>query len=295
MPRIFVAGLLNLETTLAVDAFPVPYQTSAFRFFGVRSSVSGVGYNVAKALHTLGSDVRLCGLIGRDPTADLLHLQLERDGLGLEFLEPDLEETPQSVILYDPSGQRALNTDLKDIQERSYPAAQLEVALQECGAAVICNVNFARPALHLARSMGIPIITDLHAISSLDNPYDTEFLESADVLFFSAEKLELPEENAKEIFQRFPTKIIVIGMGARGALLCQRDAQPELIPARSPRAIVSTVGAGDALLSAFVHFYAASGDPHAALERATLFAGWKIGTAGGASGFLSAAQLEALR
>jgi acarbose 7IV-phosphotransferase len=294
MPRILVAGLLNLETTLKVDAFPVPYESSRFRFFGVHSTVSGVGYNVAKALHTLGSEVRLCSLIGRDLTADVLRLQLERDGLALEHLEAELEETPQSVILYDLSGQRALNTDLKDIQERVYPTAQLETALTECDAAVICNINFARPALHLARGMGIPIITDLHAISNLDNPYDTDFLEFADVLFFSAEKLEMPERTAQEIFQRFPTKIIVIGFGARGSLLCCRDREPELIPARSPRGVVSTVGAGDALLSAFAHFYIASDDPRAALERATLFAGWKIGATGGSGGFLSAAELEAL-
>jgi len=51
---ILVSGLINLETTLRVEGFPVPYAPVRFPFFGVNGTVSGVGYNVAKALTTLG-------------------------------------------------------------------------------------------------------------------------------------------------------------------------------------------------------------------------------------------------
>jgi acarbose 7IV-phosphotransferase len=294
MARVFVAGLLNLETTLSVDAFPVEYAVSRYRFYGVNSSVSGVGFNVAKALRTLGSDVRLSSLIGRDFTASVVRLALEQEALDGRGVLGGLDATPQSVVLYDSSGQRAVNTDLKDIQDRAYPHAILEANLSDCDAAVVCNINFARPALHLARARGIPVITDLHAIHDLENSYDQEFLASADVLFFSAEHLAQPLETALEVFRRFETRIVVIGLGARGAMLCERGAEPVLVSARSPRAVVSTVGAGDALLSGFTHFYLEIGDARAALERAVLFAGWKIGTAGGSNGFLKARELEAL-
>lgn len=65
-PPILVSGLVNIETTVRVDGFPIPYLPVRYPFFGVRSTVSGVGYNVAKALSVLGSDVRLLALIGRD-------------------------------------------------------------------------------------------------------------------------------------------------------------------------------------------------------------------------------------
>jgi sugar/nucleoside kinase (ribokinase family) len=57
---------------------------------------------------------------------------------------------------------------------------------------------------------------------------------------------------------------------------------------------VNTIGAGDALFSAFVHAFQRSGDPYAALEKAVVFASYKIGTAGAADGFLDAAGLDAL-
>ena len=40
--HILVSGLLNLETTVRVDGFPIPYFPVHYPFFGVRSTVSGV-------------------------------------------------------------------------------------------------------------------------------------------------------------------------------------------------------------------------------------------------------------
>jgi sugar/nucleoside kinase (ribokinase family) len=43
------------------------------------------------------------------------------------------------------------------------------------------------------------------------------------------------------------------------------------------RGVISTAGAGDALAAAFTHVYAATGDPHAAIEQAVVFAGHAVG------------------
>jgi ribokinase len=42
---ILVSGLINIETTLKVDSFPIEYSPVRYPFFGVNSAVSGVGYN----------------------------------------------------------------------------------------------------------------------------------------------------------------------------------------------------------------------------------------------------------
>jgi len=49
MSTIFISGLINIETTVQVEGFPIEYSPVRYPFFGVRSTVSGVGYNVAKA------------------------------------------------------------------------------------------------------------------------------------------------------------------------------------------------------------------------------------------------------
>ena len=60
------------------------------------------------------------------------------------------------------------------------------------------------------------------------------------------------------------------------------------------RPIVNTIGAGDALFSAFVHVYQQLGDPYQAIRRAIVFASYKIGTAGAAEGFVTTTELEDL-
>jgi ribokinase len=44
--RILVSGLINLETTLRVEQFPLAYEPVRFPFFGVQTAVAGVGYNL---------------------------------------------------------------------------------------------------------------------------------------------------------------------------------------------------------------------------------------------------------
>lgn len=289
-----VAGLINLETTLKIDGFPLDYAPVRYPFFGVRSTVSGVGYNVAKALTTLGEDVRFLSLIGQDPAGLLVRAALEQDGIPGEHVLATLEQTAQSVILYEEGGRRAINVDLKDIQETAYPPEYAAAALDGVSLAALCNINFSRPLLALAKARGIPVATDVHTIADLDDPYNRDYMAGADILFMSDEGLPCaPEDWARQVQARYGNAIIVIGLGAQGSLLAvKRDNALERIPAVTLRPVVNTIGAGDALFSAFLHSYHASGDPYTAIRKATLFAAYKVGANGAADGFLSVERLE---
>ena len=50
----------------------------SFFFFGTESTVSGVGFNVAKALKCLGSDASLLSLIGKDMYKEWVYAELEK-------------------------------------------------------------------------------------------------------------------------------------------------------------------------------------------------------------------------
>lgn len=80
-----------------------------------------------------------------------------------------------------------------------------------------------------------------------------------------------------------------------GALLSVRsEGFMERIPAVHTRQVVSSIGAGDALFSCFVHEYNRTHDPYEAIEKAVLFASYKIGEAGAAEGFLTEPELDRL-
>ncbi len=175
MSTFLVSGLINIETTVEVDWFPVAYTPVRYPFWGVNSTVSGVGYNVAKALATLGDDIRLASLVGQSLYADVVRDALRADGLPADYVLHLLAQTPQSAILYDGTGRRQINVDLKDIQERAYPGKQFAEALQGADLAVLCNVNFSRAQLATVRERGIPLATDVHAISDLDDKIQPRF------------------------------------------------------------------------------------------------------------------------
>jgi ribokinase len=296
MKPIYVSGLINIETTLRIDAFPVPYMPVRYPFFGVQTTVSGVGYNIAKALTVLGDPVHFAALIGRDPNGALVRAALDEDGIDDRYIIAGVPQTAQSVILYDEDGRRQINVDLKNIQETTYPEAQFAAAAGDCDLLVLCNINYSRPYLARGKGMGKRIATDVHTIGSLDDDYNADFMAHADILFMSDESLPMaPADWARAIFNRYGPAVVVIGLGARGALLAVRDDNfVEVISPVVTRPVVNTIGAGDALFSAFVHTYNQTGDPYLAIRKAIVFASYKIGESGAASGFIDSATLEAL-
>jgi ribokinase len=293
---ILVAGLINLETTLKVDSFPIEYSPVRYPFFGVNISVSGVGYNVAKALTTLGDSVNFLSVIGQDVAGTLVREQLEMDKIPGQYMMNSLDTTPQSVIIYDRYGNRQINVDLKDIQQCEYPEDRFDKALVSCSLAVLCNINFTRKFLQKVRHAGKPLATDVHSVSNLEDDYNRDYMREANILFMSHELLPCsPEEWAKRLMNRYGTEIAVIGLGADGALLSVKSHRfLERIPSVYTRAVVNTIGAGDALFSAFVHVYNQTQSPYEAIRKAMIFASYKIGTAGAAEGFLDEQSLDSL-
>ncbi len=296
MSRILVSGLINIETTLKVDAFPLPYYPVRYPFGGVRSTVSGVGYNLARALTTLGDEVVFLSLIGRDALAWLVRQALQADAIDGQRVLSVLDETAQSVILFDNEGRRQIHVDLKDIQEQLYPPEIFEQELAQCDLLALCNINFSRPFLSKGRAAGKLIATDIHAISALYDDYNREFMRAAHILFMSHENLPIaPEAWARQVQHAYGSEILVIGLGAQGALLAVRsDNFMERLPAATTRPVVNTIGAGDALFSAFLHEYLQARNPYESLSKAIVFASYKIGEKGAAEGFLDAAGLDRL-
>ena len=58
--------------------------------------------------------------------------------------------------------------------------------------------------------------------------------------------------------------------------------------------MVNTVGAGDALFSSFIHFYAKGLKPLDCLKRAEVFAAYKIGFDGASVGFIDEKGVEGI-
>lgn len=294
MARILVSGLVNTETTVRVRQFPVHYYPIDYPFFGIRSAVSGVAFNLARALTTLGDEVRLLSMTGQDFTGDYIRGELRACGISDGGLRPKLRETPSSVVLYDGEGKRQIYCDLKDIQETDYGFRDLDFS--DVDLIVACNTNFNRPLLSAAKAAGKTIATDVHVLSDIHDGYNREFMEAADILFLSDEAVwEDYHAFLWELAHSYGNEVIVLGRGSRGAAIYIRREQKIFdLPAVRIGEVVNTVGAGDALFSAFLHFYAKGHSPLEALSRAQHFASAKIRANGASLGFLTEPELEEL-
>ena len=294
MSRILVSGLVNTETTVRVRQFPINYYPIDYPFFGVNTAVSGVAYNIAKAMTTLGDQVTLLSMSGSDFAAEYIRQELRASGIDPSHVKPLLRETPASAVLYDSEGKRQIYCDLKDIQEASYGfSGEL---LRDIDLVIACNINFNRELLRAAKAAGKRIATDVHVLSNIWDDYNREFMECADILFLSDEGIG---DNYRgflaELAWTYGTKILVLGRGGKGAAMYLKEADCFYeLPAVQVGQVVNTVGAGDALFSAFVHFYAGGLSPLEALKRAQLFASAKIGVSGASKGFVTEARIEEL-
>ena len=293
MSKILISGLVNTETTVRVRQFPIPYYPIDYPFFGVGTAVSGVAYNIALALKTLGDDVDFLSMTGDDFPAAYIRQELHSAGIGTEHIQAKLKQTPSSVVLYDETGRRQIYCDLKDIQEISYGFPEEICAGADIVAA--CNTNFNRELLRRAKAAGKTIATDVHVLSNIWDDYNRDFMEYADILFLS-------DEGIGDDYGRFLTglahtygsRIIVLGRGGKGAAMYLKEEDRIIeLPAARVGEVVNTVGAGDALFSAFVHYYAKGYHPVDALARAQVFASAKIRVSGASKGFVTEAEVEA--
>ena len=67
--------------------------------------------------------------------------------------------------------------------------------LKSCDIAVLCNINFNRELIKSARQLGVTTATDVHVLGDINDEYNRDFMENADILFLSDEKLPCKAED----------------------------------------------------------------------------------------------------
>lgn len=293
MSKITICGLVNLETTVPVDNFPIEYCPIDYKFFGITPHPSGVGLNLSSALKSLGDDVNLLSLCSDDTAGSSIRAYLESQNISYKNVLLTAKATAQSVVLYDNNGRRRVYCDLTDMQDNAYDVDVFEKSSKDSDIVVLCNINFARHLIPKAKEMGLIIASDVHCLSDIHDEYNSDFINAADILFLSNENFIGREEDFVNSLKTVTNaEIIVAGMGGKGALMYLRSSDSfEVFPAVYTRKVVNTVGAGDSLFASFLHFYAKTKDPRYSLRLATVFASYKIGDTSACRGFLDEASL----
>lgn len=298
MGRFMVGGFIQIETIVKVDALPVPYVQFQSIPNMIDTSLGGCGYNEAAALTWLGDEVDFMSMVGKDMNTSKIHERLVADGINikLDYVLPRLEALPTAVILYQ-NGKIQTFEDVKDIREVEYDYELFERQIQDKDMVLISNCNFCRPLIALAKKYHKPLAVNVRSMRKEKIQQKNDFLKAADILYISDDEMEdTPYECLEMCREQFDPEIMIIGMGKKGVILYTKEDNSvlEYKPVKINE-VVNTIGAGNALFSAFLHYYVKTGDAKEAIKNALLFASYKIGFIGTSNGFMTEEQIEQWR
>lgn len=297
MSKFVVAGITQIETIVKVDKIPVEFALVTALPDTIHTAAGGDAYNESLALSWLGNDVTFFSIVGRNMPEMLINPEDRQITLDTKYMLRLMDETPSAVILYDKSRRQQVFEDIKHLRDTEYDMSLAAPFIREADMVVLANANFCRPFVEEAKANNKKIAVNIRTFRREKEKYNTDFLENADVLYFSDDSLEEdPYDFVKSIADTYGTKIIILGQGAAGLIMYdhERDMVAHYNTVKTNE-VVNTAGAGNALISCFLHYYLEDGDSVAAIKNALLFASYKIGYMGTSNGFMTTEQVQQWR
>ena len=239
-PRVLVIGGASWNTMIQVERFPEPRSATIFPpawHDAVGSSGAGKALNLVR----LGAKVTLHAALGEDDEGHRVARVLTDAGIRLiEARDPN--GTPRHVNLMDAEGRR-ISFLLQRREPPELDLAAIEAAVATADAVYLAVVDYGRHLVPLIRRHGRPIWTDLHDYDGT-NPYHEDFIEAAEVVLLSGDRLPDPPPFMEQVRAR-GKRLVVCTLAERGAQALTADGTWHDVAA-SPVEIVDTNGAGDA-------------------------------------------------
>ncbi|MEO1335282.1 MAG: carbohydrate kinase family protein, partial [Myxococcota bacterium] len=199
----------------------------------------------------LGYKTGFVGYVGDDPWGDWIRRSLSNAEVQ-SLLMIDPAGTSRSINLMRSDGTRRNFYDGKSHMTLTPDVDAITKFLQHARLLHVHLPNWARHLLPAARRAGVRIACDLQDMTTLDDPYRHDFIDAADFLFCSAANFDDPRPVADALLTRNPRATVVVGLGADGALLVDRNEARHFGPVDHPDPVIDTNGAGDSLAVGFL-------------------------------------------
>ena len=253
-PEITVVGSANLDLVVDVDHVPLVGETVLGG--DLRRIPGGKGANQAVAAARLGRRVAMVGRLGADEGGTILREALERDGIDTHALLTS-SDAPNGVALIavDADGDNAIvvspganaRVDADDVANAGALVAEATVVLLQL------EIPVAAVTAAALAATGMVILNPAPAPTT---PLPTELLDAVDILVPNQTELAtltghvgpVDAEVAADLARRLPSPVVVVTLGAAGALVVTDDSVDHIAaPKVDP---VDTTAAGDSFCGA---------------------------------------------
>lgn len=235
------------------------------RIIGAREDIGGKGINVAKILNRLGIETRICGFIGSENKQRVEEL-ISHERLGYHLLEAEgLTRTNTKIVELDAGMTTDLNEQgfyvnkeqmekFKDLMHKmaadsnftvfsgSIPKGLPETSYKELIQEECKNTKAVLDADGELLVEGIKagpfmIKPNLH---ELETAFHVTLSSTAEIIRF-----------CKELAQTYQISLIIVSLGAKGALLITNEECYQADPVKV--VVKSTVGAGDSMIAGMLY------------------------------------------
>lgn len=261
---VVVVGNAGIDTNVYLNEGQLDFAREG-HFTENRDYLGQSGGFCARGFARLGLSTAFIGSVGKDFSGDYVLSEFSADRIDTSGTFIDPAGTGRSVNLVFPDGTRRSFYDGKGHLELMPDLEKCRSILKQTRLVHFSIPNWARQLLPIARESGRMISCDLQDIPHPDDPYRQDFIQEADILFFSSSNLAAPEILMEKILRDDPDKVLVSGLGAAGCALGTNAGIKYFPPIEMDRPIVDTNGAGDSLAVGFLSAYVLE---HKSLEEA---------------------------
>ena len=256
---VAVIGNVGIDTNIYKPGSTIDFNVEA-NFTENIDYVGQAGGYASRGFAQLGYTAAFIGYVGDDHNGRFIRDELAHDGIDLSAVFVDPAGTSRSVNFMYEDGRRKNFYDGKSHMTLQPDLATCADVLKRARLAHFNIPNWARTLLPIARDLGVTIACDLQDVTRLDDPYRADFIDYADILFFSAANFDSPVPFIETLLHKNPLQIIVSGLGAHGCALGTSDGIWFFEPVTMiSTPVIDTNGAGDGLAVGFLSSYVLNG------------------------------------
>ena len=253
-----VVGNVGIDTNVYFHGAEVDFSREA-NFTENLDYVGQAGGYASRGYAQLGKRTAFIGYVGDDFSGRFIQDELIHDGIDTTAVFIDPAGTSRSINFMYPDGRRKNFYDGKSHVQLQPDRVVCRLVLAQARLAHFNIPNWARQLLPIARESGVIIACDLQDVVTLHDGYREDFIDYADIVFFSAANQADPKPLIEELLKWRPMLIVVSGMGAAGCALGTRDGIRTFEPVTMDAPVIDTNGAGDGLAAGFLSSYVLDG------------------------------------
>jgi len=289
MGSVVVVGSANVDQVFRVARIPAPGETVLSNGFTI--AMGGKGQNQAVAAARAGAATMFIAAVGSDAFGTSMREGLSADGIDISLLRTAegpsgtaliaVDDAAENTIIVEPGANallvRLTVPDIAAITSADVLVMQLEIPLQSViEAADAASASSTRVLLNAAPIRDLPDV----------------LLAAVDILVVNEHEAAHLEAARPGVSLRDLVPVVVVTLGADGAVLQRRDGDDIRVAAPSVTAVDAT-GAGDTFCGAFAAALAGGRDLEAALRFAVVAASLSVEKAGAVPSIPDRAAIDA--